>query len=157
MAACATHLPQPHASLASLHTPGRGSLPWVACRHGPGAVATLRVWLQAQGRLNVSVNIFALDSTPFHKEKIAYMKSRGPGCFDAAYYAAQSHDLQQSVGSFRPDHAVHQPGAAPAAAPHMHYVHSGQHHQLRTGCPATRASFLDSAGCERACCLGALL
>ena len=49
--------------------------------------------------MNVSVNIFALDSTPFHKERIAYMKSRGPGCFDAAYYAAQSHDLQSSVGA----------------------------------------------------------
>ena len=42
----------------------------------------------------MTVNIFALDSTPFHKEKITYMKARGPGCFDAAYYAAQSHDLQ---------------------------------------------------------------
>ena len=77
----------------------------LACRHEPGAVAILGVCLQAQGRINVSINIFALDSTPFHKEKVAYMKSRGPGCFDAAYYAAQSHDLQQSVGSFCPDHA----------------------------------------------------
>lgn len=57
--------------------------------------------MQARNRNNITTNVFDLDPTPFHKERLAYMKERGPGCFDAAYYASQDENYDVHV-SFSP-------------------------------------------------------
>ena len=53
--------------------------------------------MQARNRNNITNNVFDLDPTPFHKERLSYMKERGPGCFDAAYYASQDENYDVHV------------------------------------------------------------
>ncbi|KAK9821494.1 hypothetical protein WJX74_002692 [Apatococcus lobatus] len=53
-------------------------------------------WQQELGKPNaqVSSNMYTMDPVTFRSQRMAYMQSRGPGCFDKAYYQSHSPDLQ---------------------------------------------------------------
>lgn len=54
---------------------------------------TARTWVQDARRPDVLSNVWEHDSMPIRRQRIAYVQSRGPGCFDTRYYLAQNKDL----------------------------------------------------------------
>ena len=54
------------------------------------------VCLQDQGTNEVDVNgnLWMTDPWPIKRQRIAYMQSRGPGCFDNRYYLQKNPDLK---------------------------------------------------------------
>lgn len=50
--------------------------------------------LQGKADVQVSSNLYTMDPVTFRSQRMAYMQSRGPGCFDKAFYQAHSPDLQ---------------------------------------------------------------
>lgn len=60
-----------------------------------------RVWseavsvlLQDTDSLDVNVNSWTSNPWPIKHQRIAYMQSRGPGCFDHRYYLQKNPDLK---------------------------------------------------------------
>ena len=54
-------------------------------------------WLDASQdvqRHDVLSNMWEHDAMPIKRQRIAYVQSRGPGCFDTTYYLAKNQDLQ---------------------------------------------------------------
>ena len=49
---------------------------------------------QDAGRLKVGDNAWVQDPWPPKRQRIAYVQSRGPGCFDTNYYQRQNEDLK---------------------------------------------------------------
>jgi len=43
---------------------------------------------------NVNGNAWVTDPWPIKRQRIAYMQSRGPGCFDNRYYLQKNADLK---------------------------------------------------------------
>ena len=54
----------------------------------------MAVFVQDSGRMHVGDNAWVQDPWPPKRQRIAYVQSRGPGCFDTAYYQRQNADLQ---------------------------------------------------------------
>lgn len=50
---------------------------------------------QANGVLEVVSNIYRTNPGPIQAPRLAYMKMRGPDCFDADYYAEKNADIKQ--------------------------------------------------------------
>ena len=50
--------------------------------------------LQDQNTLDVNSNVWISDPWPIKHQRIAYMQSRGPGCFDHRYYLQKNADLK---------------------------------------------------------------
>lgn len=50
--------------------------------------------VQGKTDVQVSSNLYTMDPVTFRSQRMAYMQSRGPGCFDKAFYQAHSPDLQ---------------------------------------------------------------
>lgn len=50
--------------------------------------------MQGKTDVQVSSNLYTMDPVTFRSQRMAYMQSRGPGCFDKAFYQAHSPDLQ---------------------------------------------------------------
>lgn len=50
--------------------------------------------LQELGDNNVNGNSWVTDPWPIKRQRIAYMQSRGPGCFDNRYYLQKNADLK---------------------------------------------------------------
>ncbi|KAK9829758.1 hypothetical protein WJX72_007700 [[Myrmecia] bisecta] len=53
-------------------------------------------WLKQQeaGTLNVNTNAWLTDPWSIKRQRVAYMQSRGPGCFDNRYYVSKNPDLK---------------------------------------------------------------
>lgn len=54
-------------------------------------------WMEAQeeGVHEITSNIYKTDPGPINAPRLAYMRMRGPDCFDAEYYAEKNPDIRR--------------------------------------------------------------
>ena len=64
------------------------------CKGGDACLTCGVSMVQDLDSLDVNVNSWTSNPWPIKHQRIAYMQSRGPGCFDHRYYLQKNPDLK---------------------------------------------------------------